>query len=229
MKKIYHIWVDEAGRWPWAWPVVAGGFLCETWFDFGQFSWKINDSKKIQEKNRENLFSDIERIMGYGWCRYTFSYRDAEVIDSIGIREANRQCMEEVIIWLLQYIEEEEEIHIHIDGCDNYIFGVDNFEYIFAKKKEWRKINIWNPKTIEYIIHGDALIPEISCASIVAKVTRDRMMCDFHEDFPLYWFDSHKGYGTSKHHLALLNYGITPIHRKSYAPVKKLILGDFSL
>jgi len=56
MKKIYHIWIDEAGRWPWAWPIVAGGFLCEIWFDFEKFCVKIQDSKKIQETKRESLF-----------------------------------------------------------------------------------------------------------------------------------------------------------------------------
>lgn len=82
---------------------------------------------------------------------------------------------------------------------------------------------------ISYVIHGDSLIPAISAASIVAKVIRDRMMCDFHEDFPQYGFDSHKGYGTRKHQDALLNYGITHIHRKSYAPVKRLISPSSSL
>jgi len=168
-------------------------------------------------------------MMWHEECRYAFAYRDAEIIDTIGIREANRQCMEEVIIGLLQYTKDDDEIHIMIDWCDNYLFTLDDFKYIFAKKKEPRKIQGEHHKTIEYIIHGDALIPEISCASIIAKVTRDRMMCDFHEDFPLYEFHTHKGYGTSKHHAALLNYGITPLHRKSYAPVKKLILKEFSL
>ena len=63
----------------------------------------------------------------------------------------------------------------------------------------------------------------VSAASVIAKVVRDQMMCDFARDFPGYGFDSHKGYGTRKHHEALVNYGITPIHRKSYAPVKALI------
>jgi ribonuclease HII len=84
-------------------------------------------------------------------------------------------------------------------------------------------------KSIYYVIHGDLLIPAISAGSIIAKVTRDRMMCDFHEDFPEYGFDRHKGYGTRKHNESLLNYGITPIHRKSYAPVKRLISHESSL
>ena len=80
--------------------------------------------------------------------------------------------------------------------------------------------------TISYHIQGDLLFREISLASIVAKVVRDRMMCEYSEDFPEYGFSLHKGYGTRKHQDALLNYGITPLHRKSYAPVKALISSD---
>jgi ribonuclease HII len=60
-------------------------------------------------------------------------------------------------------------------------------------------------------------------------VTRDRMMCDFHEDLPMYGFATHKGYGTSIHRTALINYGITPLHRKSYEPMKSLILQGTSI
>ena len=83
--------------------------------------------------------------------------------------------------------------------------------------------------SITYLIGGDALSPVISAASVVAKVTRDRMMCDFHEDFPEFGFFEHKGYGTRKHRESLLNYGITPLHRKSYEPMKSLILNSSSV
>jgi ribonuclease HII len=66
----------------------------------------------------------------------------------------------------------------------------------------------------------------ISAASIIAKVTRDRMMCDFSVEYEGYSFHRHKGYGTSKHQNALLTYGITSLHRKSYAPIKRLISHD---
>lgn len=91
------------------------------------------------------------------------------------------------------------------------------------------KSSLITPNNITYLIDGDSLSSVISAASVVAKVTRDRMMRDFHEDFPVYGFDTHKGYGTRKHHEAMMNYGITPIHRKSYAPVKSLILGETSI
>ena len=81
-----------------------------------------------------------------------------------------------------------------------------------------------NRRIVTYMIAGDKNMPIISAASIIAKVHRDRLMCEYNEKFPLYGFDSHKGYGTKKHKEALINYGITSIHRKSYAPIKRLIL-----
>jgi ribonuclease HII len=247
---------------------VAGGFMCPLDFDFGVFAPYLDDSKKMTESEREEIFGRIEKVMESNICRYHFAYRESYEIDKIWIREANRQCMQEVILGLLQYTSDSDTIYISIDGCDNYDFDIDGFEYIFAKKRkkdgEKNEDNFCHavgipfpcdyerqplpyakdePKsnfppslgmkkgtnTITYLIGGDTLSPAISAASVVAKVTRDRMMCDFHEDFPEYGFASHKGYGTRKHREAMIHYGITPIHRKSYAPVKSLILGETSI
>ena len=72
------------------------------------------------------------------------------------------------------------------------------------------------------IIHGDGLCLSIAAASIIAKVTRDRMMVQLHEQYPAYGFSRHKGYGTEAHLAALREYGATPIHRRSFAPVREL-------
>jgi ribonuclease HII len=72
------------------------------------------------------------------------------------------------------------------------------------------------------IVKGDALVQQISAASIIAKVTRDRLMTEMHELYPAYGFNSHFGYGTQQHLLALDKFGFCPIHRKSFAPVKAL-------
>jgi ribonuclease HII len=305
MNKHYIIGIDEAGRGAWAWPVVAGWFMIEqTWL-----SWlsstipEIKDSKKLSKKERENIFSTIEYLSHKSECQFTFAYRDAEVIDAVGIREANRFCMEDIILSFLQYIETWDTVEIWIDGCDNYTFAVEDFEYLFAQKKKkrtqirwyikngetegdklfesdhkqwkwwalanvpqeyfqcddvakgqflspsepfvsfqlWKERNtfgnksteelllLWKERTISYLINGDDILPIISLGGIIAKVVRDRMMCEYSEDFPLYWFDEHVGYGTRKHSDALHNYNITPIHRKSYAPVKRLISGVSSI
>jgi ribonuclease HII len=78
------------------------------------------------------------------------------------------------------------------------------------------------------IIKGDARCLSIAAASIIAKVTRDRMMLQLHEEYPIYGFNRHKGYGTDAHLAALQQYGVTPHHRRSFAPVRELVSGLFS-
>lgn len=73
------------------------------------------------------------------------------------------------------------------------------------------------------VIGGDLLVPEISAASILAKVTRDRLMYQLDEIYPVYGFKGHKGYPTKAHVSAILQHGITPVHRKSFAPIKHMI------
>ncbi len=75
----------------------------------------------------------------------------------------------------------------------------------------------------EAIVSGDALVPSISAASILAKVTRDRMLCELHLQHPEYGFDRHKGYGTAEHLRALQTHGALPMHRRSFAPVARAL------
>ncbi|MHB8562837.1 MAG: ribonuclease HII [Acidiferrobacteraceae bacterium] len=82
---------------------------------------------------------------------------------------------------------------------------------------------------VRAIIHGDALVPEISAASILAKVARDLEMCEWHERYPVYDFQSHKGYGTRFHLDALRKYGPCPIHRRSFEPVRRVMDVSFQL
>src|SRR6266700_1174649 len=77
------------------------------------------------------------------------------------------------------------------------------------------------------IIKGDSRCLSIAAASIIAKVTRDRLMCNLHEEFPVYGFAQHKGYGTEAHLAALHEHGVTPHHRRSFAPVRELLFGLF--
>nr|BBH93741.1 ribonuclease HII [Thermogemmatispora argillosa] len=78
------------------------------------------------------------------------------------------------------------------------------------------------------LIKGDARCLSIAAASVIAKVTRDRLMERLHEEFPVYGFDRHKGYGTEAHLAALRRYGVSPHHRRSFAPVRELVAGLFS-
>ncbi len=273
----YILWIDEAGRGAWAGPVVAWGFMVSIDRESSIYEAlrEADDSKKLTKKKREGLFGTLEYLSHKHECQYTFGYREADRIDEVWIREATRECMEDIILSLLQYIQSEDTFEIWIDGCDNFLFPLENIEYTFAKKRKrweykeqilasqgWKTMNgglggrhclsddekqcsllskasnerVWLPpgtfdtfgyksigNYISYLIHWDSLHKSISLGSIIAKVIRDRMMCEYSEDFPLYWFDAHVGYGTRKHQESMNNYNITSIHRKSYAPVKKLI------
>ena len=139
--------------------------------------------------------------------------------------------MEDVIRELTSQLDNDDMVEIWIDGRDNYRFQLDRrdigYEFEPPFRREAGTFLTGNETTkIIYRVHGDGLHRHISAASIVAKVVRDHMMCEYSEKFPDYFFDLHKGYGTAKHREMLLKYGITPLHRKSYAPVKALISSD---
>lgn len=151
----------------------------------------VNDSKKVSEKKREKLYDEIIE-KAVSWG---VGIKDNNIIDEINILEATRLAMHEAI----------ENLKIKPD-----------FIFIDAEKKV-------NTNGIPYlpIIKGDALSISIASASIIAKVTRDRMMREYDAIYPEYGFEKHKGYGTKAHIQAIRENGLTPIHRKSF--LKKLI------
>lgn len=134
---------------------------------------------------REQVFHEIDRLVHMGRCHYAFAYRDAEIIDAVGIREANRQCMQDILVSLLQFLDPNDRITVYIDGCDNYVFDLGELvSYTFERKKNTTMTHSqYEPHTarmrIMYQIDGDDLIPAVSLASIVAKVERDAMMCEY--------------------------------------------------
>ncbi len=199
------IWVDEAGRGPWAGPVVAGACALKKGKKYA-FSSLLKDSKKLSPKKREEIFVMIQRSMEKWECFGGVGVISSEIIDQVGIREANRLAMQEAMRQVFVGIGENFQ-GISIDGRDNY-----KFEGI-------------NQEIIKYIIRGDGFIPEIQAASILAKVSRDYIMENLAKEHPEYWVEKHKWYGTRLHEESLKIYGPCEIHRKSYAPIKKLILG----
>jgi len=179
--------VDEAGRGPWAGPVVAGAvILDETNIPLG-----LNDSKKLSEKKREALFQPIydTSLVGVGIV-------DAAKIDEINILQATMLAMELAI----KNLSDQPDLAL-IDGN--------------------RSPNIIMPS--QAIKKGDAKSLSIAAASIIAKVTRDRIMHKYDKKFPQYGFAQHKGYGTAQHSHALNQHGPCVIHRMSFAPIKKLL------
>ena len=146
----------------------------------------VNDSKKVSEKKREKLYDIILEEA----ISYSVAIVGQDVIDEINILNATKQGVTEVVVGL--------------DVKPDLIL-VDALEHI-------------NTRGIPYepIIKGDAKCYNIAAASIIAKVTRDRIMREWDEIYPQYGFINHKGYGTAKHIAAIKEYGLCPIHRRSF-------------
>jgi ribonuclease HII len=181
----------------------------------------IRDSKMLSEKQREKLYDFIcENFhIGIGIC-------DHITIDRVNILEATYLAMKKAISSLNSNIK---KCHSRAGGnpvqrpndarLDSRFHGNDNSRQIILVdgNKEIPNLSIEQ----RAIVNGDKLVKSISAASIVAKVTRDRMMCEAHKKYPAYCFDQHKGYGTKIHMEALKKFGPCEIHRRSFAPVKK--------
>ncbi|MDO4482330.1 MAG: ribonuclease HII [Bacillota bacterium] len=178
--------IDEVGRGPLAGPVVAAAVVLPEDFDV----IGVNDSKKLSEKKREELFELIKDKA----VSYSFGIVDNEVIDEINILEATKKAMKEAVEGLEVLPE-----HLLID----------------AVKLEAVDI----PQTP--VIKGDEKCLSIAAASILAKVTRDRMMVEYAETYPDYSFEKNKGYGTKAHYEDIERAGICPIHRRTF--LKKIL------
>ena len=199
MKEI--IGIDEAGRGPLCGPVVAGA-VCfrEPEDELSKLpEWKfVRDSKKLSEKQREKMFDFVMKH-----CFVGVGIMHADTIDRVNILEATFLAMKAAIADLQRTMNREqkvkdENLRIFVDG--NQLIPNVPFEQ-------------------HAIVDGDALMKVIAAASIIAKVTRDRMMLRYDREYPAYGFSKHKGYGTKAHMDALRKFGPCPIHRLSFKPV----------
>lgn len=173
--------IDEVGRGPLAGPVVAGAVILPKDCDI----LYINDSKKLSEKKREELYGIImDKAVAVG-----LGYSTPARIDEINILQATYEAMREAI----------GKLSVMPDLLLN--------DAVTIPEVDIRQVPI---------IKGDAKSISIGAASIVAKVTRDRLMVQYDEAYPMYGFSSNKGYGARAHIDALERYGPCPIHRKSF-------------
>lgn len=187
--KRYIAGVDEVGRGPLAGPVVAACVVLPEDFDV----LGVDDSKKLSEKKREQLYDAIlSEALAYG-----IGMQDNASIDEINILEATKEAMRCAIIEAEQRLREKT-------GC-----GID---HILIDALTLREVAI--PQS--GIIKGDSASLSIAAASILAKVTRDRMMVEYDSIYPGYAFAKNKGYGTKAHYEGLQAQGMTPIHRRSF-------------
>ena len=170
--------IDEAGRGPLAGPVCAAAVI----LPFGCTIDGLNDSKKLTEKKREQLFDTIQEQA----LAYAIALVDHETIDRINILEATYVAMQQAV----------ERLHPAAD---------------YALVDGNRSKGLVIPH--QCVVGGDAKSPSIAAASILAKVTRDRLMLEQDALYPAYGFAKHKGYGTKAHYQAILEHGPSPIHR----------------
>ena len=211
------IGVDEAGRGPLAGPVVACAATVRN-DKFPLAASRVNgqaisndkmwglvrDSKKLSEKQREEVFDFVcENFhVGVGIC-------DHKTVDRINILEASFLAMKKAISDLVRNKSKVESLKSKTD--EKIVILVDGNKVIPNLSMEQMAV-----------VSGDRMVKSISAASIIAKVTRDRMMMKMHEKYPVYGFNHHKGYGTKMHMDALKKHGPCEIHRQSFAPVTRL-------
>ncbi len=185
--------VDEVGRGPLAGPVVSGACFLENSSEEDLkrlLSLGIKDSKKLSEKKREAVYEEVKKL---SFVKWGIGVVDEKMIDKINILQASLLAMKIAVENLK--IQNTQSVFLLVDG------------------RELVPDLLINQKSI---IGGDAKIFSISLASIMAKVTRDRMMQKYAEKYPEYEFQKHKGYGTKLHFEAIKKYGACEIHRKSF-------------
>lgn len=173
--------IDEAGRGPYAGPVVAAAVVlpknCQILY--------LNDSKQLSEAKREQLYDEImEKAVSVG-----VGIVGPEVIDQINILQADYEAMRQAV----------HKLSVRPQVLLNDAVTIPGLQILQ-----------------ENIIHGDAKSLSIAAASVIAKVTRDRLMVMYDEMYPEYGFAKHKGYGSASHEEAIRKYGLCPIHRRSF-------------
>jgi ribonuclease HII len=194
MTVVYKIGIDEAGRGPLVGAVFAGAVI----LDPNNAIEGLADSKKLSAGRREALRVLIEkRSLAFG-----IASASVEEIDRMNIlqatllamRRANQACLD----MLGQKGLDSLQVSAVVDGNRDPLLGISTV----------------------CIVKGDALVPAISAASILAKTARDHSMEILHQQFPQYGFNQHKGYGTASHLAALKEFGVLLEHRRSFAPVR---------
>lgn len=199
------IGIDEAGRGPLVGPVVAAATcfkvpMSEIRNGTEKILAGVRDSKLLSEKRREEAFKVIQDYFHTG-----VGIVQAETIDRINILEATFLAMREAVGQLRRRMRDtgvwdETRVVLLVDG--NQLVPNVSLQQ-------------------EVVVGGDRIVKSIAAASIVAKVTRDRLLREYEERWPQYGFAKHKGYGTREHMEALEKYGPLPVHRQSFRPVRQ--------
>lgn len=188
--------VDEAGRGPLAGAVYASAVILNPEHHIDGLA----DSKKISENKRNMLAIEVKQH-ALAWAIASSS---VEEIDELNILQASLLAMKRAVDAMqtqFEHILSGRELHVQVDGnkCPNICLPC------------------------EAIVKGDSKVQAISAASILAKTARDSELYELDKQYPMYGFAKHKGYPTKAHMETLQRYGVSPIHRRSYAPVRQLL------
>lgn len=183
--------IDEVGRGPWAGPLVIGACILPQ--PYPDWCHQLTDSKKLSAKKRQELNQLIlaESITSTGWVY-------SQEIDKIGLSSALNLATQRAI----RKIPAQAFDEVIIDGIGNFLANTEFAKITTTLKK------------------ADLLVKEVSAASIIAKVARDKYMIKIAKKYPNYGFEKHVGYGTAAHKKALELYGPCPEHRFSFRPIK---------
>ena len=192
--------IDEAGRGPWAGPVVAAAAVLDAACLPDSLLKGLDDSKKLSARKREVMFDILTQECAAGRLWFAAGAASVAEIDRLNILQATFAAMTRAVEGLCVALGRAPD-HAIVDGT-----GLPPL-----------------PCPARAVPRGDGLSLSIAAASIVAKVTRDRMMTELHALFPGYGFASHMGYGTAEHQAALARLGPTEHHRRSFAPIRRLL------
>lgn len=187
----YIVGVDEVGRGPLAGPVVCAAVVMP--LEENSLVVGVDDSKKLSETKRETLAEEIRKKA----IAYTMVEVSEKTIDEINILEATKLGMKRAI----------ESLRLPDGSTPEVVLTDGNMTLDIALPQQ-------------SVIHGDALSYSIGAASIIAKVYRDHLMEEYAKQYPAYAFEKNKGYGTAAHIQAIKEYGLCPIHRRTFT--KKL-------
>jgi ribonuclease HII len=183
--------IDEAGRGPWAGPVVAGAVIIDKVTLPQELRLGLDDSKKLKPAKRKALFQTLQHHADIG-----VGVSEVDEIDKINILQATLNAMSRAVDALIR----KPDVAL-VDG--NYAPNLSC--------------------SVQCIVKGDELSLSIAAASIVAKVTRDKIMENLANKFPGYGWESNFGYGTKLHQGGLKRLGVTPHHRRSFKPIIKIL------
>lgn len=183
--------IDEAGRGPLAGPVVAGAVILPSEWILGGMPKKLKKVNDSKQLDCEERETLFAELTSYHEILFAVAHVDERMIDQINILQATHRAMNLALAQL-------NPQHALVDGLPVKTLTC--------------------PQTA--IVDGDCLSYSIAAASIIAKVTRDRMMIQYHELYPVYGFHEHKGYGTPAHVAAIKKHGPCPIHRMTFYPIR---------